>query len=110
LTRTKTNAMWTMNQKIFDESKGNIIIAHCPNFEEEYFDELASSDKPFKAISKLNDEIYKQTQGYQKLVKIFELLEDNQHPNIIANINDYKKLICNYKKEKSIGNNKLWEI
>ncbi len=50
--------MWTINEKIFKESKidegvDNMIIANMPDFEFQYFKYLQSGDKPYNAICEL---------------------------------------------------------
>ncbi|HAT1883526.1 TPA: AAA family ATPase [Legionella pneumophila] len=104
----KRNSMWSINSTIFNEAKDNLIIAHAPNLEQEYFGMLVKGDKPFNAIQMLEDEEFKKTSKYKSLLNFFSLIENKTHPGIIKHVDDYKIIIDNYVANNSIDDHKLW--
>ena len=112
--KTKTgyrnNSMWSINQKIYDYSNGNTVVAHTPNLEAEYFKELPSGDKPYNAISTLDDAEFQKTDEYQRLVNIFEHIENETHPGLIKNENTYQELVESYKKKTDLDDEQIWEF
>ncbi|HII4525460.1 TPA: ATP-dependent nuclease [Clostridium perfringens] len=110
-----TNAMWTINEKIFKESKidegvDNMIIANMPDFEFQYFKYLQSGDKPYNAICELKNEKFINSDRYNELVNIFESINNRRHNRSIRSISDYYILLCSYVEKESPSPIELWEL
>jgi len=107
----KVNAMWTINSSIFDEAReGCHIIAHMPNLEAEYFDALPARDKPYNAINKLADSEFQKTDKYKQLMEIFDMIENNSHPMLITDVNQYQERVEAYKEVNELTDDQKWDI
>ncbi|MDY2582864.1 ATP-dependent nuclease [Clostridium perfringens] len=109
------NAMWTINEKIFKESKidegvDNMIIANMPDFEFQYFKYLQSGDKPYNAICELKNEKFINSDRYNELVNIFESINNRRHKRSIRSISDYYILLCSYIEKETPNPIELWEL
>ncbi|MRZ28084.1 AAA family ATPase [Paeniclostridium sordellii] len=109
------NSMWSINYKIFEESKicegsENIIIANMPDFEFQYFLELQKGDKPFNAICKLSDADFINTPQYKELYNFFELVTNNSHPRSINSVQNYEDLLNNYIENIKPYPIEKWEL
>lgn len=109
------NAMWSMNQKIFNESgisegKNNTVIANMPDFEFQYFTKLQKGDKPFNAICKLNDSEFRETEQYLELNSIFELVESQAHPRSITTVEQYALIMSEYVTKESPMPKEQWML
>ncbi|WP_415313842.1 ATP-dependent nuclease [Clostridium perfringens] len=109
------NAMWTINEKIFKESKidegiDNMIIANMPDFEFQYFKYLQSGDKPYNAICELKNEKFINSDRYNELVNIFESINNRRHNRSIRSISDYYILLCSYVEKEAPSPIELWEL
>ncbi|NFH70569.1 endonuclease [Clostridium botulinum] len=109
------NAMWSINQKIFDESKvndgkNNMIIANMPDFEFQYFNYLQSGDKPYNAICELRNNEFIKTEKYNELINIFESINLRSHYRSITKLDDYLKLLNNYIESENPEPIEKWNI
>lgn len=109
------NAMWTINEKIFKESKidegiDNMIIANMPDFEFQYFKYLQSGDKPYNAICELKNEKFINSDRYNELVNIFESINNRSHKRSIRSISDYHILLCSYIEKEAPNSIELWAL
>jgi predicted ATP-dependent endonuclease of OLD family len=98
------NAMWSINKKIFNESKiiegsNNMIIANMPDFEFQYFDYLQRGDKPYNAICELNSIEFMKKAEYEELINIFESIHTRTHVRSIRELDDYKKMLDEFVRE-----------
>lgn len=109
------NAMWTINKKIYEESKiekgsNNMIIANMPDFEFQFFGYLQKGDKPYNAIRELNSEEFKNKQEYKELINIFESIKKRSHERSIRCFEDYKKLLIKYIKKETPEPLEKWSL
>lgn len=97
-----TNAMWTMNSKIYNESRNqkqgeNIVIANMPDFEGQFFGYLQKGDKPYNAILELQDSEYQKTDEYKLLLKIANGNMENLDI-IVDNVKVYEERVKQFIK------------
>lgn len=109
------NAMWTMNEKIFNESKisegcNNIIIANMPDFEMQFFGYLQKGDKPYSALKKITDLDFQKTADYQELEKIVKFEDMNENSRSIKNYSDYDRMLNEYIKMFSPEPKEQWYL
>lgn len=109
------NAMWSINHKIFkeskiDEGKENTIIANMPDFEFQYFIKLQKGDKPYNAICKLNNPEFIITEQYSELKNIFELVEKKVHPRSITSLHQYEEIMNKYVNQENPSPNEQWML
>ncbi|WP_338417157.1 TOPRIM nucleotidyl transferase/hydrolase domain-containing protein [Clostridium botulinum] len=109
------NAMWTINEKIFKESRiedeiDNMIIANMPDFEFQYFKYLQNGDKPYNAICELRNAEFIKTDRYTELVNILESIISRKHKRSIKSISDYYILLCKYIEKEIPEPKELWAL
>ena len=109
------NAMWTINEKIFNESRikngmDNMIIANMPDFEFQYFKYLQSGDKPYNAICELRNVEFINSDRYVELVNILESIISRKHNRSIKSIDDYYILLSKYVKEEMPEPKEIWQL
>ncbi|WP_315121294.1 AAA family ATPase [uncultured Clostridium sp.] len=109
------NAMWSINEKIYNESKikdgnDNMIIANMPDFEFQYFKYLQSGDKPYNAICELNSIEFMKKPEYDELIDIFESIRCRIHNRSIKAADDYKKILEQFIKKESPMPLEKWGI
>lgn len=109
------NAMWTINEKIFNESRikngmDNMIIANMPDFEFQYFKYLQRGDKPYNAICELRKVAFINSDRYEELVNILESIISRKHSRSIKSIDDYYRLLSKYVKEEIPEPKEIWQL
>lgn len=109
------NAMWTINKKIFEESKikegfNNIVIANMPDFEFQYFKYLQKGDKPYNAICELNNPEFMKTEQYKELIQIFKSIDDRNHMRSIKSVEDYEDILADYIDNENPSQIEQWKI
>lgn len=109
------NAMWTINEKIFNESRikngmDNMIIANMPDFEFQYFKYLQRGDKPYNAICELRKVEFINSDRYEELVNILESIISRKHSRSIKSIDDYYRLLSKYVKEEIPEPKEIWQL
>ncbi len=110
-----SNAMWTINKKIFEESGikdgiNNTIIANMPDFEFQYFEYLQKGDKPYNALCELTNPDFIKTYKYAELINIFEAISSRKHHRSILSFNDYIRLLGEYIKNENPTPIEKWMI
>lgn len=109
------NAMWTINEKIFNESGiehgcRNMIIANMPDFEFQYFEYLQSGDKPYNALCELRNPEFMATPKYTELINIFEYISSREHIRSITSFDDYYLLLGEYVETQSPEPQAHWRL
>lgn len=109
------NAMWSINEKIFNESKieygrNNMIIANMPDFEFQYFKYLQKGDKPYNALCELNNDEFMAKNEYYELVNIFEYINNRSHIRMIKKVSDYNRILDEYLKLENPTPKEKWQI
>ena len=98
-----TNAMWTINRRIVEaceERQRNLpvcrLLANIPDFEFYYFGDKITKDKPFNAISKLNDPTFRASGKYAELTSILTPSDRCAHPGIYKTYEDLKHRVASW--------------
>jgi len=103
------NSMWSINEKIFEESqrgKNNKVIVNVPDFEGQFFGYLQKGDKPYNAVCELkkteNENVIKE------LGKIANGKLSDTYEREINSVSDYISKGLNYCKENKIEAKEQW--
>lgn len=105
------NPMWTINEKIYAESKNgenNKVIVNIPDFEGQFFGYLQKGDKPYNAICELRK---KENVGVcEELKKIVNGNLDTDFNREISAESKYKELGMKYCQDKNIEIEENWDF
>lgn len=105
------NPMWTINEKIYSESKereNNKVIVNIPNFEGQFFGYLQSGDKPYNAICELKKDENKEVCA--ELEKIVNGKLDASFEREIRDEAQYKNLGERYCQNNDIEMEGKWDF
>lgn len=106
-----TNSMWSINEKIFEESqkgRNNKVIVNVPDFEGQFFGYLQNGDKPYNAICELKKTEKKDV--LEELEKITNGNFENIYEREIKDINDYNVIGTAYCQKNQIAMVDKWNF
>lgn len=108
------NAMWSLNQSIYEESLNNsqvvnIVLASVPDLEVQYFGHLQKGDKPYQALLKVSDNEFIKSKEYQSLYKLANFIDVESSEYRIKDISDYKNRVIEFSRTVTEDKEK-WEF
>lgn len=105
------NPMWTINEKIYSESKkgeNNKVIVNIPDFEGQFFGYLQSGDKPYNAICELKKEENKDVCKELEMIANGEI--DTTLDRESCEDSQYKALGISYCLDNKIEMTERWDF
>ena len=107
-----SNAMWTVNRKIFEEvskSKNEAIaIVQVPYFEKFYFNEEIKGDKPYTAFKLINSTEFKTEKKFKPLRDFYKSIFDKSHEGIYTNFKEMKTKVETFVKKEKPQPTEMW--
>lgn len=97
------NGMWTVNKQLVDVIASRAeelpkcgLVVHIPGFEEYYFGEKLSSDKPYNAMKMLKSNEFQQSAKYAQMSSFAADAVHGNHPGYYSDYKDFIELFTGW--------------
>jgi predicted ATP-dependent endonuclease of OLD family len=108
------NSMWTINEKILEHVKenryGSIAISQVPDFENYYFKETITSDKPYYAYQVINSEGFRTDEKYLELRNFVINITEKTHEGMYTSMEELVSRVTKFTEERPQNDPNLWSF